>query len=55
MMALDCGAGDRKRFDAVGVNCTLGEPLHIFKLVGFSVEYVNKAFAYYLAFAFRIP
>ncbi len=54
MVALDGGAGDRERFDAVGIYCALSEPFHIGELMCLFVKHVDKSFADDLAFLFGI-
>ena len=54
MVALDCGAGDREGFDAVGIDGALCEPFDVFDLVGFFVKHVDEPLAYDLAFALGV-
>ena len=53
VMAFNHRTCDRQGFDAVGVNGTLCQPLHVFNLVSFFIEYVDKSFADDFTFAFR--
>ena len=54
MVAFYYGSGYRERFYAVGVYGALCQPLGVFYLFGFLFEYVDEAFAYYLAFLFGV-
>ena len=42
VMGLDDLARDIKRLDSVGINGTLGQPLRILDLLGFSIEHLDE-------------
>lgn len=45
VMAFYSGTGNRKRLDAVGINCSLREPFDILNLMCFTVKDINETFA----------
>ena len=48
VVALDDRPGNGKRLDDIGVYRPLCQPLHVFYLMGFFIEDIDKAFAYNL-------